>query len=309
MARHTMELTMDVLITGSSGLIGSALRPALTAAGHRPIRLVRRPPTSGADEIQWDPDEGMLDAESLEGLDAVIHLAGAGIGDKRWSDSYRTTLVESRTKSTSLLTHALAGLTTPPKTLLSGSAIGYYGDQGDQVLTEASPPANDFLADLCVKWEAAAQPAIDAGIPTTFLRTGIVQSTDGGALSKTLPLFKFFVGGKFGDGQQYVSWIHIDDMVAALIFLLDAGVTGPVNLTAPNPVTNAEYTKALGSALGRPTLFTVPEFGPKLLLGADMADALLFDSMRVLPSALLDAGFSFGYQTIGPALNNLTGGS
>lgn len=160
-----------------------------------------------------------------------------------------------------------------------------------------------------MKWEAAAQPAIDAGIPTTFLRTGIVQSADGGALSKTLPLFKFFVGGKFGDGQQYTSWIHIDDTVAALIFLLDAGVTGPVNLTAPNPVTNAEYTKALGSALGRPTLFTVPKFGPKLLLGADMADALLFDSMRVLPSALLDAGFAFGYQTIEPALSNLTGGS
>ncbi|MEZ5379900.1 MAG: TIGR01777 family oxidoreductase [Acidimicrobiales bacterium] len=296
---------MDVVITGSSGLIGSALLPALEAAGHRPIRLVRRIPARGADEIQWDPANGELDAESLEGIDAVIHLAGAGIGDKRWTESYKQTLVESRTGGTSLLASALAGLTTPPKVFLSGSAIGYYGDQGDTVLTEASPPADDFLADLCVQWEAAAQSAIDAGITTTFLRTGIVQSPKGGALAKTLPLFKFFLGGKFGSGRQYSSWIHIDDIVAALIFLLDAEVAGPVNLTAPNPVTNTAYTEALGKVLGRPTLLTVPAFGPKLLLGGEMADALLFDSMRVMPTALADAGFEFRFTDVEAALRDL----
>ncbi len=241
---------MDVVITGSSGLIGSALRPALAAAGHRPIRLVRRP-AAGADEIRWDPDAGVLDGEALEGIDAVVNLGGAGIGAKRWNDSYKKVLVESRTRGTSLLASTLAGLTTPPKVLLSGSAIGYYGDRGDTVLTEASPPADDFLGNLCVKWEAAAQSAVDAGIRTVFLRTGIVQSPDGGALTKTLPLFKFFLGGKFGSGEQYLSWIHLDDIVKALIFLLDTDVSGPVNLTAPNPVTNAAYTEAIGSVLGR----------------------------------------------------------
>lgn len=298
---------MDVAITGSSGLIGSALRPALVAAGHRPIALVRREPKAGADEISWDPAAGKLDSESLEGIDAVINLAGAGIGAKRWNDAYKQVLVESRTGSTSLLAAALAGLTTPPKTLLSGSAIGYYGDQGDTVLTEASPAADDFLATLCLKWEAAAQSAVDAGIPTTFLRTGIVQSPDGGALAKTLPLFKFYLGGKFGSGKQYLSWIHLDDIVAALIFLLDANVSGPVNLTAPNPVTNHDYTEALGEVLGRPTLMSVPAFGPKLLLGTEMANALLFDSMRVQPTVLIGAGFAFAHPKIEPALRDLLG--
>ena len=298
---------MDVVITGSSGLIGTALRSALTTAGHRPIRLVRRPPTAGADEIRWDPAKGELDGESLEGVDAVINLAGAGIGDKRWSDSYKELLVESRTSSTSLLSSTLAGLASPPKVFLSGSAIGYYGDRGAQVLDESSPPADDFLAGLCVRWEAAAQSAIDAGIRTALLRTGIVQSVDGGALPKTLPLFKFFLGGRFGDGKQYNSWIHLDDIVAALIFLLDADVSGPVNLTAPNPVTNAEYTRALGNVLGRPTFATVPAFGPRLLLGTEMADALLFDSMRVQPTVLSEAGFDFTFTDIEAALRDLVG--
>ncbi len=296
---------MDIAITGSSGLIGSALRPALIAAGHRPISVVRRPAKAGADELEWDPAAGRLDAESLEGIDAVIHLAGAGIGDKRWSDSYRRLLVDSRIEGTTLLASTLAGLTTPPKVLLSGSAIGYYGSQGDTVLTETSPPADDFLADLCVRWEAAAQPAVDSGIRTAFLRTGIVQSRNGGALAKTLPLFRFGLGGKFGKGRQYTSWIHIDDLVAAMVFLLTAPTSGPVNLTAPNPVTNADYTKALGSVVGRPTLLTVPPFAPRLLLGRDMADALLFDSMRVVPQVLTDAGFHWTFDTVEPALEDL----
>ncbi len=298
---------MDVVITGSSGLIGTALRSALTTAGHRPIRLVRRPPTAGADEIRWDPANGELDGESLEGVDAVINLAGAGIGDKRWSNSYKELLVESRTSGTSLLSSTLAGLASPPKVFLSGSAIGYYGDRGAQVLDETSPPADDFLASLCVRWEAAAQSAIDAGIRTALLRTGIVQSVEGGALPKTLPLFKFFLGGRFGDGKQYNSWIHLDDIVAALIFLLDADISGPVNLTAPNPVTNAEYTRALGEVLGRPTFATVPAFGPRLLLGTEMADALLFDSMRVQPNVLTEAGFDFTFTDIEAALRDLVG--
>ncbi len=300
---------MDVVITGSSGLIGSALRPALEAAGHRPIRLVRRAPAAGADEIFWDPAAGQLDGESLEGIDAVINLSGAGIGDKRWNEQYKKVLVESRTSSTSLLASTIAGLTTPPKVLLSGSAIGIYGDQDDTVLTETSPAADDFLASLCVKWEGAAQLAVDAGIRTAFLRTGIVQSPSGGALAKTLPLFKFFVGGKFGNGRQYNSWIHIDDITAAMVHLLDADVSGPVNLTAPNPVTNAEYTEALGRVLRRPTVLTVPPFGPKLLLGSEMADALLFDSMRVVPTVLSDSGFEFTYTDVEAALRDLVGAS
>ena len=286
---------MDVAITGSSGLIGTALREALTEAGHRPIRIVRRVPAAGADEIQWDVDGGTIDAASLEGIDAVVHLAGAGIGDKRWNDAYKKLVLDSRTQGTSLIAGAIAGLDAKPSIFLSGSAIGYYGPRGDQVITEETPAGDTFLADVCEQWEAAAQPAIDAGIPTAFLRTGIVQTRKGGALQKQLPLFKLGLGGKFGSGDQYQSWISLDDEVNAIIHLLTAGVTGPVNLTAPEPVTNATFAKTLGKVLKRPSFLPVPAFGPRLLLGKEMADALLFESQKIMPTVLQSSGYTFAH--------------
>lgn len=297
---------MDVVISGSSGLIGTALAEGLRRAGHRPIRLVRRPATN-SDEIEWDPVGGQLDAASLEGVDAVVNLAGAGIASRRWSDDYRRQLHQSRIDTTALLAGTLAGLTRPPAVLISGSAIGYYGNRGAERLEESSPPGDDFLARLCRDWEAATDPAAATGIRTVTIRTGIVQSTAGGALAKTLPLFRFGLGGRFGAGTQFQSWIHIDDVVEAIIFLLDATVRGPVNLTAPEPVTNREYTATLGRVLGRPTVLTVPAFAPKLVLGSDLAQSLLFDSMRVIPTALTDAGYAFRFATLEPALTDLVG--
>jgi uncharacterized protein (TIGR01777 family) len=289
---------MDVVISGSSGLIGTALAAALSEAGHRPIRLVRRDPVAGADEIRWDVEAGTIDAASLDGVDAVVHLAGAGIGDKRWNAAYKQLVLESRTKGTALLADALAGLDSKPAIFLSGSAIGFYGPRGDEIITEETPAGETFLADVCVQWEAAAQAAIDAGVPTAFLRTGIVQTPKGGALSKQLPLFKFGLGGRFGSGRQFQSWITLDDEVGAIIHLLNAGVTGPVNLTAPAPVTNAEFAKTLGKVLKRPAVFPVPAFGPRLLLGREMADALLFESQRILPSVLEASGYEFRHPTL-----------
>ena len=298
---------MDVLITGSSGLIGSALVAALTAGGHRPIRLVRRAPKAGADEIGWQPADGEIDAASLEGLDAVVHLAGAGIGDKRWNDAYKQLLVSSRVGPTTLLATTLAGLDRPPEVFLSGSAIGFYGDRDDEVLTETSPPGSGFLSDLVERWEAAAAPAVEAGIRTAFLRTGLVLSGDGGVLGRLVPLFKFGLGGRLGSGAQYQSWISIDDEVGAIQHLLTADVAGPVNLTAPEPVTNRDFTAALGKALGRPTFLPIPRFGPKLLLGGEMAEELLFFSQRIAPKALEGSGYEFRHPTIDSAFAAVLG--
>lgn len=304
---------MEIVIAGSSGLIGTALRESLTASGHRPIRLVRRPPRPGSDEIEWDPAGARLDRDAISGAGAVINLAGAGIGDRRWTDEYRRTLVESRTDTTSLLANACAAAAEPPSVFLGGSAIGYYGDRGAEVLTEQSGRGQGFLADLVEAWEASAKPAIDAGIRTCFLRTGVVLSPDGGALPKFLPLFKLGLGGKFGSGDQYFSWISIDDDVAAIEFLLGItsksgeSISGPVNLTAPNPVTNAEFTSALADVLNRPALLPVPAFGPRLLLGSDRADSLLFESQRVEPAVLVDSGFNFQHPDVTEALRHLLG--
>jgi uncharacterized protein (TIGR01777 family) len=300
---------MDIAISGSSGLIGTALVAALSEAGHRPIRLVRRAVTPGADEIAWNPATGEIDAASLDGIDGIVNLSGAGIGDRRWTPAYKELCVTSRTHSTKLLAETAAAMSTKPTVMVSGSAIGYYGSQGDTELTEQSPPATDFLAKLCVDWEAAAQPAIDAGIRTAFIRTGIVLSTEGGALPKLLPLFKLFLGGRFGSGQQYMSWISIDDEVDAIVHLLGSPVSGPVNLTAPTPVTNAEFAAILGTVLNRPSFLPVPSFGPKLVLGGDRADALLFDSMRVLPTVLQSSGYQFNHPDLEAALRAILGRS
>jgi uncharacterized protein (TIGR01777 family) len=293
---------MDVAISGSSGLIGTALRTALTEAGHRPIRLVRRDPQPGADEIRFEPAKGEIDAASLEGVDAVVNLAGAGVGDARWTEQYRRLLVDSRVDTTRLLTKTITSLNDGPQVFLSGSAIGYYGNQGDTVLTEESPAASDFLAQLCVDWEAAAAPAQEAGIRTAFLRTGIVLAPHGGALQRLLPLFKLGLGGPLGSGKQYMSWITLADEVEAILHLLTHDVSGPVNLTGPEPVTNAEFTKALASAVSRPAFLPVPSFAPKLALGSDRGQALALDSIRVLPEVLKSSGYSFESATIAAGL-------
>lgn len=290
---------MTIAVSGSSGMIGSALRAELVRLGHQPVRLVRRSP--GANEIQWDPAKGTLDAASLEGMDAVVHLAGAGIGDRRWNEAYKTELVDSRVQPTALLAKTLASLDRPPAVFVSASAIGYYGDRGDETLTEDSPAGQGFLPDLVTKWEAATSPAAEAGIRTVSIRTGVVYSKAGGALPKLLPLFRFGLGGPMGNGRQYVSWISLDDEVQAIVHLLSANLSGAVNLTAPNPVTNKQQAVALGKALHRPVLLPVPAFGPRLLLGTEMANALLFDSARVLPTRLSESGFEFNHKTIDEA--------
>jgi uncharacterized protein len=293
---------MLVAITGSHGLIGSALIDALTTAGHKVRRLVR---SSGAPgDVVWNPSAGSIDSAALEGIDAVVHLAGAGIGDKRWTPDYKREILESRTKGTTLLSSALADMKTKPSVLLSGSAIGYYGTTEEPV-TEDSKPGTGFLADLCVQWEASTAKAEAAGIRTAHLRTGIVLSTKGGALKKQLPLFKLGVGGKFGSGRQWQSWISIHDEVGAIMHLLTSTVSGPVNLTAPNPVTNAEFTTALSHAVHRPAIFTVPGFAPKLLLGGELVDNLLLTGQNVVPNRLLADGYPFRHATLESALAEL----
>jgi len=291
---------MDVAISGSSGLIGTALAAALTDAGHRPVRLVRRAPSG--DEIRWDPDDGTIDAPSLEGIGAVVHLAGAGIGDHRWTDEYKLEILRSRTKSTVLLSGALAELAKPPTVLVSGSAIGFYGDRGDELLDETSPAGTGFLPEVCVAWEAATVAAEEAGIRVAHIRTGIVLSGQGGALKKQLPLFKIGAGGKLGSGRQWQSWISIDDEVGAILHLLTADVHGPVNLTAPNPVRNTEFTKTLAAVLSRPSFLPIPSFGPKLLLGGELADNLLLAGQRVTPTVLEGSGYAFRHPTLEVAL-------
>ncbi len=295
---------MDIAITGSTGLIGEALRTSLLADGHRVVRVVRRPPR-GPDEIRWEPDAGQLDAAALSGLDAVVHLAGEGIAERRWTDAQKARIESSRTVGTDLLARRVAEADDGPSVLVSGSAIGFYGDRGDEVLTEGSAAGTGFLADVCQRWEAAADPARDAGVRVAHVRTGIVLDAHGGVLAKQLPLFKLGLGGRIGSGRQYMSWIALDDEVAAIRFLLDHDMAGPVNLTAPTPVTNREFAEALGAALHRPTVVPVPGFGPKVLFGGELVDELLLAGQRVLPERLTDAGFEFSQPELLPALRAL----
>ncbi|MFZ8966277.1 MAG: TIGR01777 family oxidoreductase [Ilumatobacteraceae bacterium] len=291
---------MRIVVSGASGLIGSALVPHLNAHGHEVVRLVRRTARQG--ESTWDPARGVIDASVIEGVDAVIHLSGAGIGDKRWSNSYKREILDSRVKSTKLLASVIAGAAKRPSVFLSGSAIGYYGARGDEPLDEKSTAGTGFLADVCKQWEDAAA---GAGVRTVLLRTGIVLSPKGGALKKQLPLFRAGLGGKFGRGNQWQSWISIDDEVSAIEHLLTANVQGPVNLTAPAPVTNSSFAATMGKVLRRPAMLPVPSFGPKLLLGAELADALLFTGQRVIPTTLSASGFEFAHPTLEIALRAL----
>jgi uncharacterized protein (TIGR01777 family) len=290
-----------VVVTGSSGLIGQGLLAALAGAGHETVVLVRRRPGPG--QVRWDPSLGVIDGAALEGADAVVHLAGAGIGDKRWSPARKAVILGSRVDATRLLSATLAGLTRRPAVLVSASAIGYYGDRGDEELTEASGPGEGFQAQVCRAWEAATAEAEETGIRVVHLRSAVVLSRRGGALAKQLPLFRAGVGGRLGSGNQWFSWISLRDEVGAILHALGhATLVGPVNASAPSPVRNKEFTKELGAALHRPTAAAVPPFALRLALGRQLADELLLGSLRVLPTRLVEAGYRFLDPTLAGAL-------
>ena len=293
---------MDVLVTGSHGLIGSALIRKLRAADHRVRRLVRDEP-EGRDDVRWDPVAGTIEVARLEGLDAVVHLAGAGIGDKKWTPERKQLIRESRTQGTELLARTLAGLAQPPAVFVSGSGVGYYGNRGDTELTEEAAPGDDFPARLCVDWEAATAPAAEAGIRVVTIRTGIVLAAHGGALKRMLLPYKLGLGGRIGSGEQYMSWITLDDHVDAVRHVLATeSVAGPVNLTAPKPVTNREFTHALGGAVHRPTVLPTPRFPLKAVYGAELVQHLLVEGQRVVPRVLESSGFEFAHADIDGAL-------
>ncbi|MFJ9718227.1 TIGR01777 family oxidoreductase [Streptomyces sp. NPDC101213] len=294
-----MERTR-IAVAGASGLIGSALVRSLAADGHEVVRLVRHAPR-GADEVRWDPERGRVDAAGLAGCSAVVNLAGAGVGDHRWTDEYKRRIHDSRVHGTTALAEAVASLDERPRVFVNGSAMGYYGETGDRAVDESAPAGRGFLPELCVKWEAAAEPARAAGVRTVFPRTGLVVSRDGGAWGRLFPLFRAGLGGRMGDGRQYWSYIALHDEVAALRHLLERDdLSGPFNLTAPEPLTNREVTAAMGRVLHRPTLFPVPAPVLRGVLGEMAGDVL--GSARVVPRRLLESGFTFAFPGIEDAL-------
>lgn len=296
---------MKVLISGSHGLVGGALVKLLTTNGHECIRLVRHARTAGAAEVEWHPEKGLIDKEQLEGIEAVVHLAGENIAEGRWTSEKKRAILDSRVKGTALLSETLATLRQPPEVFLSASAIGYYGNRGDELLTETSSPGNDFLAHVCHEWEKATTPASEKGIRTVLARFGIILAENGGALAKMLTPFQMGIGGRVGDGKQWMSWISLDDVAGAIQFMLrDRFVNGPVNFVAPNPVTNAEFTKTLGSVLSRPTFLPVPAFAVRLAFG-EMADSLLLASQKVEPAVLKARGFAFNWPRLELTLKHL----
>ncbi|MEU3406953.1 TIGR01777 family oxidoreductase [Streptomyces sp. NPDC006670] len=291
---------MRIAITGASGLIGQALLRSLHADGHETVRFVRRAPAAPG-EARWDPRAGYVDPVGLRGCDAVVHLAGAGVGDHRWTDAYKKEIRDSRVLGTAALASALAGMDGPPAVFVCGSAVGYYGDTGDRAVDESAPAGTGFLPSVCVEWEAAAAPAQDAGIRTVFARTGLVVAAEGGAWGRLFPVFRAGIGGRLGDGRQYWSYISMHDEIAALRFLAETpGLSGPFNLTAPEPLTNREVTAAMGRVLRRPTLCTVPAPVLRVVLGEFSQDVL--GSQRVRPARLLEAGFTFAHPGIEEAI-------
>ncbi|HEY0365808.1 MAG TPA: TIGR01777 family oxidoreductase [Pyrinomonadaceae bacterium] len=295
---------MKILVSGSHGLVGKTLITSLMADRHEIFRLVRNKPAAPG-EIEWDLNQGTIDVAALEALDAVVHLAGESIASGRWTDEKKRTIRDSRVLGTVLLSDALARLSRPPSVFLSASAIGYYGDRGDELLTEKSAAGTDFLANVCTAWENATGRAAEKGIRTVHMRFGIILDAKEGALAKMLTPFRMGIGGRIGDGKQWMSWIAIEDVVNGLKFLIeDKSASGPVNFVAPNPATNAEFTKALGRVLSKPTLIPVPEFGVRLAFG-EMADALLLSSQRVKPGVLMERGFQFRWPTLDSALTHI----
>ena len=295
---------MKVLISGSHGLVGSALIKSLESDGYEAVRLVRHAPT-GASEIEWSPERYSIALARLEDLEAVVHLAGESIAEGRWTEEKKRRIRESRVKGTRLLSDSLANVKHPPKSFLCASAIGYYGNRGDEILTESSPPGDDFLASVCVEWEKATKEAVQKGIRTVNLRFGVILDSKGGALAKMLPPFRMGVGGKIGPGRQWMSWIALADVVGAIKHALtNETLSGPVIVVAPNPVRNAEFTETLGKAVSRPTLFPIPAFGARLAFG-EMADALLLSSQRVEPERLKKAGYQFRHSELKGALRHV----
>ncbi|MEV8038456.1 TIGR01777 family oxidoreductase [Streptomyces sp. NPDC086182] len=289
-----------IVIAGSSGLIGSALARSLSAEGHEVVRLVRREPRS-PDEVRWDPQRQRIDAVGLIGCAAVVNLAGAPVAGRPWTRAYKRMIRDSRVLGTATLAEAVASLDEPPRVFVNGSAIGFYGDTDGRAVDESAPPGDGFLPSVCVEWEEATTPAQEAGVRTVLPRTGLVVAHEGGAWARLLPLFRAGLGGRMGNGRQYWSYIALHDEVAAIRHLIDTpSLSGPVNLTAPDPLTNAEITEAMGRVLHRPTLLTAPAPLLRLALG-DMAEDIL-GSQRVLPTRLLESGFTFAFPSIEGAL-------
>jgi uncharacterized protein (TIGR01777 family) len=308
-AAYREDKPMHVLVTGASGLVGSALVPFLTTGGHRVSRLVHSAPRLGQAEILWQPETGSIATLALEGVDAVVHLAGENITTGRWTAEKKANIRASRVQGTRLLCDALAQLVHPPRVLVSASAIGYYGDRGAESLHEASRPGAGFLAEVCQAWEAATAPAAERGIRVVHLRFGMVLSPAGGALAQMLVPFKLGAGGVLGSGRQYMSWMALDDAIGAILHaLMTPALQGPVNAVAPQPLTNREFTAVLGRVLGRPTLLPLPALAARLAFG-EMADALLLASARVEPRRLIDTGYAFRYPDLESALRHLLGKS
>ena len=296
---------MKILVSGSHGLVGKALTTSLVNAGHEIVSLVRQ--SANDSEIEWHPNQGKINGEQLEGFDVVVHLAGESIASGRWTEEKKRKIRESRVKGTELLSSALARLSQPPSTFISASAIGFYGSRGDELLTEESAPGDGFLPEVCVAWEKATGQAEAKGIRTIHPRFGIILDEKGGALERMLTPFRMGVGGKVGNGKQWMSWIALEDVINALRFLIDEpGSEGPVNFTAPLPVTNADFTEALGSVLSRPTLFSVPAFAARLAFG-EMADELLLSSAKVEPERLKESGYQFKHPELSSALKTILG--
>ena len=300
---------VDVVISGGSGLIGSALARSLEADGHRVATLTRPESKAGrGDTIAWNPAAGTIDAAGLEGADVVVNLAGAGIGDKKWTPARKREVLDSRLRATDLLARTVAGLTRRPAVFVSGSAVGYYGNRGDERLTEDSAPGDDFLAEVCVQWEDAARPAAEAGLRVAWIRTGIVLDAHGGVLHQMLLPFKLGLGGRAGSGQQYRSWISLADQVSAIRRIIDdANLGGPVDVTAPNPVTDAEFAATLARVLHRPAKLPTPMLPLKVIFGGELVQHLLLDGQRVFPEKLLASGFTFAHPELETALRAVLG--
>jgi uncharacterized protein len=296
---------VDVLVTGSRGLIGPALIDELRASGHRPLRLIRSESAPGDDVVRWDPDAATIDAAAIEGVGGVVHLAGHLIGRPWWTAGHKARVLDSRVRGTRLLAETLAGLANPPRVLVSASAVGFYGDRNGEELDESSPSGTGFVAEVCRQWEGSTAPAAEAGIRVVVTRSGIVLSEKGGALPPMLLPFRLGLGGRIGAGRQYWPWISLDDEVGALTHLLTSALKGPVNLVAPQATTNADFARVIGRVLRRPAVVPAPALFVKIAAGPEMANEMMLLSQRVVPRRLMKDGFTFKHETLESALRDI----